>query len=480
MNLSHSRLMAALLAAVVGGCVVGPAYHPPVENLPAHWSEMTPATSPSTRAVSRTWWQEFKDPELNSLLQRAARNNLGIKQAEARIREARAKYRFASAALWPSADASASYTRLLQDEDIFGPLSAGPFPVVLGQQPENLFEAGFDAQWEIDLFGHARRTVEAAQADVAGSYYRRAEATLTIIAEVARNYIELRGFQQQLAIARRNLAVQKDILALTRARYTGGLVSELDVQRAQALVESTAASIPALEVSYQNAAHRLSVLLGEFPGALDSELRYPQPIPVAPFNLPPDLPSSLLRQRPDIRRAERKVAAATARIGVATSDLYPRFSLIGFAGLESLAASEFFDSGSRFWGIGPSITWPIFRGRQLVAVIKVRQAQQQQAVIAYRQTILKAVEEVENALAAYTHERDRRMVLANAVTAKRRAASLARALYLSGLTDFLSVLDAQRDLLQSQRDLARSDTALSCAVVALHKALGGGWRDPSQ
>jgi NodT family efflux transporter outer membrane factor (OMF) lipoprotein len=272
------------------------------------------------------------------------------------------------------------------------------------------------------------------------------------------------------------------VLALLSGPTSGtlaldGLAPELDVERAEAQVKTTAAQIPLLEVGYKQAVHRLSVLLGEPPGALKSELAGPAPIPVGAAALPPDLPSDLLRQRPDVRRAERLLAAATARVGLATADLYPTFSLLGTAGLESLSASNLFNSGSKLWSIGPSVTWPIVRGGQVAAVIKVRDAQEQEALISYRQAILNALEDAENALGAYTCERNRRDALADAVSADERAAALARSRYAGGLSDFLPVLDAERTVFETRKDLAQSDAALSADVIALHKALGGGWAE---
>jgi NodT family efflux transporter outer membrane factor (OMF) lipoprotein len=464
----------ALLVVATSGCAVGPNYHSPAPDVPVHWSEAPSKPLPSTRAPVQ-WWKTFNDPELDFLVERAVGANLGVRLAEARVREARAWRRIAAAPLWPSLDASGSYTRLWQDEDLLGPLSAGGEPVLLGQQPQNLFQAGFDASWELDVFGGTRRSIEAARADFEAAHYQREDVLLTLLAEVARNYIERRGFQTQLDVARSNLAAQQDTLELTRARYEGGLASDLDVARAEAQVRATQSQIPALETSCKEPVHRLSVLLDEPPGALSVELATPAPIPVAPAELPAELPSDVLRERPDLRRAERKLAAATARIGVATADLYPKFYLVGAAGLESLSASDFLTSGSKLWSIGPSITWPIFRGGQIVATIEVRDAQEQQALISYRQAILNALEEVENLLVAYTGERNRSEALSDAVASNKRAVTLATQLYTSGLNDFLNVLDAQRNLFQTESEQAQSETATAVDLVALYKALGGGW-----
>jgi outer membrane protein TolC len=259
------------------------------------------------------------------------------------------------------------------------------------------------------------------------------------------------------------------------APYQGELATDLDVARAEAQVESTASDIQTLEISSEQAIHRLGVLLGEPPGALAPELSASRPIPAAPSQLPAGLPSDLLRRRPDVRRSERQLAAATALIGVATADLYPKFSLVGSAGLESISASDFFTAGSKVWSFGPSITWPIFQGGRIVATIEVRNAEALQALLTYRQTVLAALEDAENAIVAYTRERDRRETLAEATHSNQRAVDHATSLYARGLTNFLNVLDAQRNLYQTQNDLAQSETTVSTELVALHKALGGGW-----
>jgi len=478
MNCHFVRMMLVVLASLSAGCMVGPNYERPAIDMPARWSEAPQASRPAATEPSR-WWTAFADPELDSLVERASRANLDVGIAEARIREARANRGIAAAPLWPSVTAAGSYTRSLQSDNTSGSSTNGsqsgaPFGR-FNNQPTDMYQLNFDSSWEVDLFGGTRRSVEAAQASLEASYFDLGDVLLTLLGDVARNYIELRGFQSQLDIARSNLAAQEDTLSLTRARYQGGLASDLDVARAEAQVETTASQIPTLDTSYKDAVHRLGVLLGEAPGALLDELASTRPIPVADAAIPSGLPSDLLRQRPDIRRAERQLASATAQIGVATSDLYPKFSLVGSAGLESLKTSNFFSEGSKLWSIGPSITWPIFQGGQIVATIEVRNAQEQQALLTYRKTILTALEDVENAIVAYTQEHDRREALAAAVTSNQRAVDLATVLYTRGLSDFLNVIDAQRNLFQAQSDLAQSETNASTDLVALHKALGGGW-----
>lgn len=463
----------ALLAVALAGCTVGPAFTRPDPAVPERWAE-APGHEAAARQPSR-WWQAFGDPQLDALVDRAVAANLDLAIAGARVREARAARKVAAAPLFPSLEGGASYSRQWQSENA-GFFGGGPIGDV-GGQPFDLYDIGFDASWEIDVFGGLRRSVEAADAELAASIEDRHGVLLTLLGEVARNYVELRGFQRQLAVARANVAVQEDTLGLTRARFQGGLASDLDVARAEAQVRTTSAEIPSLETSVHQAIHRLGVLLGQEPGALLAELAPPAPIPPAPPGLPDGLPSDMVRRRPDIRRAEREIAATTARIGVATADLFPRFYLTGAAGLQSLEASDLFDWGSKAWSIGPTIRWPIFQGGRIVGNIEVREAQQQQALLGYRQTVLGALEEVENAIVAYTRERDRRTTLAAAVDANQRAVRLADALYARGLTDFLDVLAAQGSLFLTQTQLARSDTAVSANLVALSKALGGGWEE---
>ncbi|MCW5889254.1 MAG: efflux transporter outer membrane subunit [bacterium] len=451
--------------------MVGPDYRPPEPDVPARWSEAPGQAEPSP-GPSR-WWETFRDVQLDSLVDRAVAANLDVKLAEARVREARANRTIAAAPLFPWIDSSASYSRSQQSVNSF---QSPRFADVGGlAKPTSLYQAGFDASWEIDVFGGTRRGMEAAAAELEAQLLERGNVLLTLIAEVARNYVELRGAQRQLEVARQNLAFQRDTLELTRARFQGGLASELDVARAAAQVETTAAEIPLVERNYKAGVHRLSVLLAEAPGSLSDELTATRPIPEAPPALPPGLPSDLLRQRPDVGQAERQLAAATARVGVATADLFPKFSITGAAGLESISASDWFTGASKAWSFGPTISWPIFRGGQIVATIEVRNAQEEQALLFYGQTVLTALEDVENAIVAYTRERMRRASLSEAVVANQRAVDLAQQLYVRGLTDFLDVLDAQGNLLRSQTALTISDTSVSSSLIALYKALGGGW-----
>jgi NodT family efflux transporter outer membrane factor (OMF) lipoprotein len=467
-------IAATLLA--LAACTVGPDYVKPSPGVPADWAEkgtdVDPAASRVTsRAAAVTeWWKTFKDPQLTSLVERAAQSNLDLKLAEARVREARGLRGVSAGALLPQVGAGAAYSRNRGSENV-------PLPGA-GRQ-SNFYQAGFDAAWEIDVFGGLRRGIEAADADVDASVEARRDVLVTLLAEVARNYIEVRGLQAEVGIARQNLDAQKKTLELTQARFQAGRATELDVVRAQAQASTTSSQIPLLESRRIQATHRLGVLLGREPGALREELVATAAIPPPPPEVPVGLPSELLRRRPDLRRAERELAAATARIGVATADLYPKFSLTGVFALESVTASDFVKWGSRAWSVGPTIQWSIFQGGRIRARIEVENARQEQAAILYERSILLALQEVEDALIAYAKEQAHRVELSDSVAANLKAVELANQRYGQGFVDFLSVLDAQRSLYATQDALVQSERRISEVLVALYKALGGGWEAES-
>jgi NodT family efflux transporter outer membrane factor (OMF) lipoprotein len=470
------RILFLMLAIATGGCVVGPDYHRPALDVPAHWSEAPESATSSPPAAQASWWRSFNDTELNALIERAVQGNLDIQGAEARIRAERANLGIATALRLPTVSATGSHTRGRESENVPSSTSTSVAPpsALDATKSEDLFHAGFDARWELDLFGGVHRSTELADANYQGSLHDRNGVILSLLAEVTRHYIALRATQQALAITRTSLLAEQDSLHLIKVRYRSGMATDLDVASAESQVDAIASRIPALENASEQSVHRLGILLGLAPGELSEELRAPRPIPTGPSSLPLGMPSDLLRQRPDILRAERQLEAATARIGIATADLYPKFSLLGALGLESRSGSDFFNAGSRYWSIGPSITWPIFQRGRIVAHIEVRDAEQQEALINYRKTILLAYEEVENAIATFRNEGAHRLSLSKTVDSNERAVTLSTALYKSGLTDFRNVLIAQQTLFQSRIDLTRSDAAVATAWVALHKALGGG------
>ncbi len=463
-------VLSAGLALLAVGCTVGPDYRRPDLPVPSAWKEAQEEGVDTRSAELTRWWTAFNDPLLNSLVERAVQSNLDLRLAEARIRETRASRAVTAAGAWPAVDVSGSYSRSRESEN--GPVSEFPGR---GGREQDLFTTGFDASWEIDVFGGVRRSVEAADASIAASVEDRRDTLVTLLGDVARNYIDLRGFQRRIAVARANLNAQQETLDLTKVRFRAGLASYVDVAQAEAQVNTTAAQIPTLERSLKQAAHRLAVLLGLEPGALWAELSGEAPIPALPLEVLVGLPSELLRRRPDIRRVERQLAAATAQIGVATADLFPRFFLTGSVGLQSVSASDWFTSGSRFWSVGPTVSWPVFDAGRIRANIEVRSAQQEQAVRQYAKTILTALEDVENSLVNYSREQARHRSLVEAVAANRLAVEMSNELYLKGLQDFLSVLDSQRSLFTSESDLAQSEAAMASNLVSLYKALGGGW-----
>jgi multidrug efflux system outer membrane protein len=475
------RVGAAGVIFVACGCAVGPNYRRPDGAGPAVWQEAQ-SDGVNTRAAELArWWMKFNDPLLNSIVERAVGSNLDLRSAEARVREARALRAVTASGAWPAADVSGSYTRNRSSENAIGSPGQG---AVVGPSggganlDQNLYRSGFDASWEIDVFGGIRRSVEAADATVEATLEDRRNTLVTLLGEVATNYIDLRGFQRRLEVARANLKTQQETLELTKVRFDAGLASDLDVAQAESQVKTTEAQIPTLETSLKQVAHRLDVLIGSEPGALWGDLSKQGEVPALPPEVLIGLPSELLRRRPDIRRAERQLAAATAQVGVAVADLFPKFSLTGAAGFQSISASDWFSGPSRFWSVGPTIRWPIFDAGRIRANIEVRNAQQEQALRQYEKTILTAFEEVENSLVSYAKEQARYRSLSEAVAANRRAVQMANELYTRGLLDFLNVLETQRSLYSSESDLAQSQAAMASNLVALYKALGGGWESP--
>jgi NodT family efflux transporter outer membrane factor (OMF) lipoprotein len=464
-------------AAFLGGCAVGPNFQPPQIAVPPTYSQTVTSGTNRPPETLAQWWLLFHDPQLDSLVQEAALTNLDVRLAQARVREARAQQGVVRSALFPSVDANGQYARGRVSENSANGLLAREAGQPLQQ---SLFNAGFDMNWELDIFGGNRRALEAARADLGATEESSRGTRITVLADVGLNYLDLRGLQKQLAVARDNLRLQEQTLDLTRDRFRAGLASELDTARAEAQVAETRSQIPLLEEDIQRSIHRLGILLAKQPAELEARLATPSPIPPAAPGIPVGLPSDLLRRRPDIRQAELEVAAATARIGVATADLFPKFYLTGTAGLESLSASDFFTGASRFWSIGPSVRWPLFTAGRIRQNIKVQNARQEQMLLHYEQTVLSSLEEVENALVACGKEEDHHQSLAQSEAANRRAVELADERYRSGLVDFLNVLETQRSLLLVQDSLARSERTMGQNIVRLYKALGGGWEGETQ
>ena len=466
-----------VLCFFAAGCSVGPDYRRPETAAPAVWQEAQQTGIDTQAAELAEWWKEFRDPVLDGLAERAVKNNLDLRIAEARVREERASLAATSAGLWPTLDVSGSYSRNRASQNAVGSPTQGAIAAPIGgrQLEQNFFKTGFDSSWEIDVFGGTRRQIEAAEAILQASVEERRGVLVTLLGDVARNYIDLRGLQRRLAVAQENLRAQQDTLGLTKVRFDAGLASDFEVAQSEGQVNTTAAQIPALQSALKQAAYRVDVLLGTQPGTSWDELAKVAPIPALPPQAHVGLPADLLRRRPDIRSAERQLAAATAQVGAATADLYPRFSLLGNIGLQSVSASDWFSAQSRFWSIGPTISWPVFDAGRIRATIEIRNAQQEQALRQYEKSVLTAFEDVENALVNYGNEQTRYRSLLEAAAANRRALQMANDLYIQGLVPFLNVLDAQRTLYATESDLAQSEANMASNLVALYKALGGGW-----
>jgi len=464
--LSPFRCFALAAASLLlGGCLVGPDFVAPTPAAPERFSEAPSAAAgqPSETAVSGTeqvrWWRQFDDATLDRLVTEAIEANLDLQLAQTRLREARAERGIAAAGLWPSVGASASYQRAR---------TAG------APGDHDLFQAGLDAAWELDLFGGRRRNLESAEATVLSAVEAIRDAQVSLVAEVALNYLQLRSYQQETAIAQKNLQAQRRTADIIRRQFKAGFASALDLANAEATVASTEAQIPVFETAERQGIHALGVLLGRYPGELLPRLSAPAGLPAVPKRVPAGLPSELLRRRPDVREAEAKLHAATAQIGVAVADFFPSFSLTGSLNWNSNLLRSWWSGASRSFGVGPAVNWQIFQGGAVAANVRLQEALRDEAGLNYRKTVLTAFQEVEDALVSFAKEQEHRKSLSEAVTANRRAVELSLRLYGEGQIDFLSVVVAQRALYAAEDSLVQSDRNLAVDLVALYKALGGG------
>lgn len=464
-------LLGSLLLGFSGCVTVGPDYVSPLLPVSKDWhgelKQGLTAKEKDPQALA-VWWTQFNDPVLTSLIERAAAGNLDLKKAQARVREARARRSLARSELFPTLDALAGGSKVRSSEETGTGTTT------------DLFNLSFDAGWELDIFGGHRRSSEAASASLQASQESRRDVLVSLLAEVALNYIEVRTFQARMATAELNLESQTETYQLTLWRYEAGLIDQLAVQQARFTLESIRSQIPGLRQGLEESMNHIAVLLGESPGRVHKELENPRPVPVTPLEVAVGTPIEVLRQRPDLRRAERELAAQTARIGVAVSDLYPKFKLSGSIGLEALSLDNLFTAGSRKMVGALGISWPIFRAGAIRQNIEIQSALQEQALVAYEDALLKALEEVENALVAYSEEHLRRKSLLETTRAAQRVVELTQDKYQAGLTDFSEVLEALRTLWSFQDQLARSEGTVSINLVRLNKALGGGWISPEE
>lgn len=470
--------MATVGALGLAACTAGPNYVKPAVAVPPGFAEAhaEPVLSDSDLAA---WWRVFGDPELDKLVDRALAQNLDIETAVARIRESRARERVAGASAFPRVSAQGSVTRQRISENAIpvppGAGGAGPGSLGLPGSEFTTWRAGFDASWEVDLFGRTRRSVEAARARTGQALWNRRDLEVSIVAEVASSYLDLRTLQQRIANAEAELARQQRFERLIAARARGGLVTDQDLAQQRAERSSAEAAIPMLKAQEQAQIHALGVLTGAMPEALIAELSTPVALPAAPPAIPAGLPSDLLRRRPDIRAAERDLAASIAEIGVATADLYPHFSLTAAPALVSTALSSLLEWGSRSFSAGAAIDWPLFNGGRTRGNIEVANARQQQALIGYRRSVLSALRDVEDALSRCDADRRQLASLQGALGNAARAEDISNTRYRGGLITYSDVLVAKGNRLKLEDQVTQTKGALSRDTASLFKALGGGW-----
>ncbi len=444
----------------------------------AGYETTDPAQMKLAAAQTAQWWKSFNDPILDSLVDRSMKGNLDLAQATARIREARATRSVITADLFPDLSVGGSYTRSGTGNGTERSTSVAQNGSTITRNistGRDLYQLGLDASYEIDVFGGTRRNIEAADANLQAAIEDQRDVLVTLTSEVALSYLELRTFQREIVIAEANLKSQLYTSDLTRRRFKGGFIGALDVANADATVAGTQSQIPSLQQSARQSIYSLSVLLGQEPGTLIAELDQSGTIPSVPPIVPIGLPSELLKRRPDVRRADAALHAATARIGAAEADFFPRFSLTGSLTTQSNKIGGIPNWNNSFYSIGPSFSWPLFDAGRIRANVEVQKAVQEQQLAAYHQVVLVALQDVENALVAYAQEQQRRAALNEAVAANRKAVDVATKLYAAGNTDFLNVLNAQRSLLATEDSLVISDRTVATNLVALYKALGGGW-----
>ena len=457
----------------MAGCTVGPDYEEPTYELPDAWENAAAGDlADSTGAPLVSWWSAFGDTLLDSLIVQAEVGSPDLAAAVGRIGEAAAYRRIAGGDRWPQLGLDGTWTRTEIAPN--GPNGAA---VALGApNPQNNWEFGLGASWEIDVFGRVRRSVEAADANLSASVEDYRDVLVTLYASVAANYVQVRTLQERLVYAHDNAESQRETLGVVEARLDAGLVPALDVSRARSNLANTLATIPQLETALEETRNTLAILLGLMPGSLDARLEWNSgAIPSPATDLSVVLPAELLRRRPDVRRSERRLAAQTARIGVATADLYPSFSLGGNLVLQAAEFGDLGDGDSFGWSLVPGMSWPLFTGGKVRGQIQAEEYKTDQALAAYRRTLLFALAEVENSLVALRQEEIRRERLATAVEASQQSVELVHIQYLSGLTDFQSYLDAQRSLTNQQDSYAVSQGLVVGNLIQLNRALGGGW-----
>jgi NodT family efflux transporter outer membrane factor (OMF) lipoprotein len=466
------RSVWALSLLSLAACSVGPDFQPPQAQQVSAWS--VPDKAAASQAVSRDmderWWDVFHDPQLSALSHRVLSDNLDLQLATSRLAQSRAARQVIGADHYPTTAATGSYGRKRNSAEGLNDPSGHS-----GKSAFNLWDAGFSASWELDLWGRVRRETEAADATLEVAENDRRGVLLSVLAETAQDYIQLRGVQSTRAVTEQNLEVARHSLQLSQLRLADGVATDLDVAEAAAQVATIEARLPALEQQQAQLINALSLLLGAPPQALHAELAADAPVPQTPPQVAIGLPSQLAQRRPDIRQAQARLHAATASIGVAEGDFYPRITLSGNLGSQAMQLADFGSWGSRQFGIGPQFSLPLFDGGRLRGMLHLREAQQQEAALAYQQTVLRAWHEIDDQLTRYNASQLRRDSLAEAVHQNQIALRTAQQQYVEGVVDFVNVLTVQGALLATQEQWVESSAGVSLAMVGLYKALGGGW-----
>ena len=468
----RTALIGLIVAALSACAAVGPDYVEPELSVPDAWHmRIVQQVQQGPDATLLTWWTVFDDQVLNELIDRARLGNLNLRTAASRVAAARSSLAITRGERLPTVDGTGQTSRTRQSDD--GWLAqVAPND---GFDAQNLYELGLDASWEIDLFGRVRRSIESSQAQYESTVETERDVMVTLFAEVAMTYIEVREMQRRVEYATQNISVQRDALGLAQERYDTGLSSQLDVVQAKATLGMTEAALPDFETAKNQALYRLAVLLGQDAGSLQGEFAAPAAIPEPVGRITLGLPVDVVRQRPDVRAAERRLAAQTAQIGVATAALYPSFTLSGFIGLQSRSVNDLFSSNSEMWGASLPFSWNLFDGGRVRSNIELQKELTETRLLEYRQAVLQALAEVESALVAYNNEHEKLAALRRATAATVEGVRLAMVQYDTGLTNYNNVMTMQRDLFQLQDQLAASEAQLDFELIALYKAVGGGW-----
>lgn len=463
------------LAAALAGCTVGPDFHAPAVSAPTLWGPERADVPSRTVAgdVDAAWWDSFNDVELTSLVRRLVAQNLDLKTAAERVVQGRSQRQIVASQGLPQINGQSEYNRIRVSRTGTINLSV---PAPGAPLEYDFFQNALNSSWELDLFGKVRRSVEAQDATTLASIEDRRSLGLAALADLATDYLQLRGVQAELDIAERNLRTAETSAKLVRDRFRQGVGTTLDLAQAQSQQATTAATVPPLRAQQSMLINAICLLLGEQPRALQAELLPRAPLPAVPPTVPVGLPGDLVRRRPDVREAEARLHAATAQTGVAVASFYPDVSLTGAANLDGLRFTDAFSLPSRAFQVGPSISIPLFQGGQLTGTLRLRESQQREAAITFQKTVLQAWQEVDNALTAYAEAQRQRALTAEAVRQNEAALGAARQRYTQGASDFINVVSSESLLLQSQNSLASSDTAIATNLVSLYKALGGGWQ----